>query len=123
MFEQFSKLTESRKLFSRREVLQTLAAAGIAVTLMPLGPRTARAEDEAVFFTWGGYENIDAFQASYIKKHGQAPKYAVYADAEEALQKLRAGFTVDVAFPCSGDVPRWLAAGVIHPIDTSRCYL
>jgi spermidine/putrescine transport system substrate-binding protein len=119
MFEKFLKIAESRMSVSRREVLQTLAAAGIGVALTPLGARTARAEDEAVFFTWGGYD-IDDFQTHYINKHGQAPKYAVYADAEEALQKLRAGFPVDVAFPCSGDIPRWLAADVIEPIDTSR---
>jgi spermidine/putrescine transport system substrate-binding protein len=101
-------------------MIQTLAAAGLAVTLTPLSPRLAMAADEATFFTWGGYENIDAFQSYYIKKRGKAPKYAVYADAEEALQKLRAGFTVDVAFPCSHDIPRWLGAGVIQPIDTSR---
>jgi len=120
MSQQRFKSMGTSGLVTRREVLKALAAAGIAVTAAPFGIRAASASDEAVFFTWGGYEDIDAFQNYYIQKQGVAPEYAVYADAEEALQKLRAGFAVDVAFPCSHDIPRWLAAEVIQPIDTSR---
>ncbi|MEX0922843.1 MAG: extracellular solute-binding protein [Rhodovibrionaceae bacterium] len=44
----------------------------------------------------------------------------VFADAEEAFQKLQAGFVADVIHPCSGDTPRWKEAGLIQAIDTSK---
>ncbi|MGH6892132.1 MAG: ABC transporter substrate-binding protein, partial [Dongiaceae bacterium] len=103
----------------RREVLQGLGALGIGVAMMPVGLRPARAGDEAIYFTWGGYDD-PAMQVNYEKKYGALPEFAIYGDAEEGLQKMRAGFVADVIHPCSGDIPRWREAGIIRPIDTGR---
>ena len=103
----------------RRELLKNLGALGVGVAVMPIGLRPARAGDEAIYFTWGGYDD-PAMQPNYQKKYGALPEFATFGDAEEGLQKLRAGFVVDVMHPCSAEVPRWREAGVIQPIDTSR---
>ncbi len=103
---------------SRRELLRTAAAAGVGVAMLPVFARPASA-GEATYFTWSGYEIPEMFPG-YIQKHGVPPDTALFGDAEEAFQKLRAGYVVDLAHPCSADPPRWRDAGLIQPIDTSR---
>jgi spermidine/putrescine transport system substrate-binding protein len=102
---------------SRREALKTLGAAGLGLAMMPVMGRSARAAT-ASYFTWGGYDIPEMFQA-YVDAHGK-PDMPVFADAEEAFQKLRSGFVADVIHPCAGDVARWRDAGVIQAIDTSK---
>ncbi len=105
---------------SRRRFAQALASAGLAMVAMPVAPRLLRAEDQATFFTWSGYDDPGFFPA-YVEKHGGNPNMPIFSDEEEeGFQKLRAGFTVDVAHPCSGRIERWRSAGVIQPIDTAR---
>ena len=96
---------------TRRQVNRLLAAAGVALVAMPVTRRTAEAAgDQATFFTWAGYDTPDFF-APYVKKHGK-PNTPVFADEQEAFQKLHAGFVADVAHPCSGRLVRWRDAGV-----------
>jgi spermidine/putrescine transport system substrate-binding protein len=102
---------------SRREALKYLGAAGLGLAMAPVMGRSARAATVS-YFTWGGYDVPEMFQ-SYVDAHGK-PDMPVFADAEEAFQKLRAGFVADVIHPCSGDTPRWRDAGIIQAIDTSK---
>lgn len=103
----------------RRTVLKALAAAGVGMAVTPFRALPARAEEQALYFTWGGYD-IPELQPHYKAKYGALPQFATYGDDEEGLQKLRAGFVADVMHPCSADVPRWREAGVLQPIDVSR---
>ena len=102
---------------SRREAMTYLGAAGLGLAMVPMVAGKARAAG-ATYFTWGGYDLPEMFQG-YVDAHGN-PDMPVFADAEEAFQKLRSGFVVDVVHPCAGDVPRWRDAGLIRAIDTSR---
>jgi spermidine/putrescine transport system substrate-binding protein len=45
---------------------------------------------------------------------------AAFANSDEAVAKLRAGFKSDVVELCVRDTPRMAAAGVLAPIDTSK---
>jgi spermidine/putrescine transport system substrate-binding protein len=81
--------------------------------------RTGRADEPLTYFTWAGYDNPEFFPA-YMKKYGQEPQMPLFADEQEALTKLRAGFAADVVHPCSGRIVRYRDAGAIQPIDTSR---
>jgi spermidine/putrescine-binding protein len=102
---------------SRREAARLFAAAGVAaVTLTSV---RARAEDQALYYTWAGYDQ-DAFRGPYIQKHGAPPQYAFFENTEEAFQKMQQGYAVDVAHPCMTDIGRWHDAGIILPLDTSR---
>jgi spermidine/putrescine transport system substrate-binding protein len=103
----------------RRDLLASLAALGIGVAVMPMIPGRARAAEQASLFTWEGYEVAEMHKA-YVKKHGASPKFPIFADEDEAFQKMRAGFTPDLAHPCTYNVPRWRDAGLLQPIDTSR---
>lgn len=77
------------------------------------------ADPGLVVFDWAGYED-PAFFTAYTAKHGDSPTFAYFGDEEEAFQKLRSGFKADAAHPCSQSVPKWIDAGLIEPIDTSK---
>jgi spermidine/putrescine transport system substrate-binding protein len=104
---------------SRRQALEYLGALGVGFALMPVGSRAKADEDQALSFTWSGYDVPELFGA-YAAKHGGPPEFSLYADGNEAFNKVRAGFKADIAHPCIYDIPRWVEAGVAAPIDTAR---
>ncbi len=104
---------------SRRGFNTLLAASGLALVTVPVIGRPASAAGQAVYFTWSGYDD-PGFFPGYVAKNGANPDMPIFADEEEALQKLRAGAEFDVVHPCNNSLPRWREAGVIQPIDTSR---
>ncbi|MAW52633.1 MAG: polyamine ABC transporter substrate-binding protein [Geminicoccus sp.] len=92
----------------------------VAVGAMSLASSSALAQDsELIIFDWAGYEDPEFFTA-YTAKHGDSPTFTYFGDEEEAFQKLRTGFRTDAVHPCSQSVPRWIEAGLIAPLDTSR---
>ncbi len=48
---------------NRRDLLQGLGAAGLAIVMTPAMSRMAKAAaaDQATFFTWGGYDVAEAY--------------------------------------------------------------
>ncbi len=96
-----------------------MSATAIAAVLV-VSATAVRADDpDLTIFDWAGYED-PAFFADYVTKHGDAPTFAFYGDEEEAFQKLRSGFRADAAHPCSQSVPKWIEAGLLAPLDSSR---
>lgn len=105
---------------SRRDFGRALAAVGLATAVMPIGGRSASAQEgEAIYYTWAGYD-VPEMWPGYPEKYGENPQLPTYGDVEEGFTKLRAGFVADVVHPCSNNVPRWRNAGMIQPVDTSR---
>ncbi len=68
---------------------------------------------------WSGYD-VDNLFSSYVKKHGKAPNFSIFANEEEALQKVRGGFNADIMHPCTYSVFRFTDAKIAEPIDTSK---
>lgn len=106
---------------SRRGLFERLAYAGIGFAGTVLAPRPGWAATDLTVFDWSGYEN-PAYHPMFTQAHGE-PNYAFFAEEEQALQKLRAGFNVDLSHPCSASINRWRDAGVIKPLDTERIAL
>jgi spermidine/putrescine transport system substrate-binding protein len=104
---------------SRRRFSALLASAGLAMVTLPMTAGRATAAGKLSYFTWTGYDD-PGFFPKYVEKHGGPPDTPIFADEQEALTKLRAGFVVDVAHPCSGRINTWRDAGVVKPIDASR---
>ncbi len=104
---------------SRRRLSELLAMAGLAAVAVPVAGRRARAEGQAIYFTWSVY-NDPGFFPDYVRKHGANPDMLILTGEEKDLQKLQGGSLVDVAHPCNSSVGRWYEAGVLQPIDTSR---
>lgn len=115
--ELLDRLADGR--LTRRDLTKALASVGLMAVAMPLVPRAARAEDQVTYFTWSGYDD-PGFMPGYVEKYGTTPNMPIFAEEEEAFTKLRAGYQVDVAHPCSGRIRRWRDAGILQPIDTSR---
>jgi spermidine/putrescine transport system substrate-binding protein len=107
------------RTLSRRQFNRALAAAGLTAVIVPIIAPQAHAEEQAIYFTWSGYDD-PGFFPDYVKKHGANPDMPIFADEEEGMQKLRAGFVADVGHPCNSSVARWYDAGIIQSIDTSR---
>ena len=104
---------------NRRQFLRHLASVGLAASTFPLVGRRARAAVDLTHFTWAEYDN-PAFHPKFVEKYGGSPEFSFFGEEEEALQKLRSGFTPDLAHPCTSNVRRWKDAGVLKPIDVSR---
>ncbi len=106
---------------TRRRFNQILSAAGISLVATPMLSRNAiaAAEDQATYFTWGGYDLPDLF-GPYIAKHGEPPNFAAFGGSEEGLTKMRAGYVVDVSHPCNSGIPRWIASGLFQTLDTDK---
>jgi spermidine/putrescine-binding protein len=115
--ELLGRLVE-RKL-DRRSFTRALAAAGLGIAALPVIGRPAQAAVNLTVFEWAGYDVPELHQA-FIDKYGASPQFPLFGAEEEALQKLRSGFQVDVMHPCSYNCKRWREAGVLAPIDTSR---
>ncbi len=118
------KMTSSHELLhmrhtNRRAFNAGLASLGLAMVTLPVLSTAARAAGNMTYFTWAGYE-IPELHPAYVEKYGGSPDIAFYADEEEAFLKLRAGFSADVAHPCSTNIKRWYDGGVIKPLDQSR---
>lgn len=119
VLDQLGSMREGK--LSRRAFIKSLMAAGVGVVAMPMtsGRALAAPEDQATYFTWGGYDIPELFGA-YQAKHGELPNFSVFGGSEEALTKMRGGFVVDVSHPCNQALPRWVAAGLFQPIDVTR---
>ncbi len=104
----------------RRQFASMAAAAGVTTVMVPLvhTPANAAGSDLHVF-EWSGYE-IPELHGAYIEKHGESPSFSMFGELEEALQKMRGGFSADVTHPCTSSIGRWADAEVIRPVDTSR---
>src|SRR5258705_10888568 len=103
---------------TRRQMIQTMSAAGLALVTMPITKKLAQADDaQTTYCTWSGYDTPDFFPG-YVKKYGANPNLPIFADEQEAFQKLMAGFSADVVHPCSGRIIKWRNAKLIQPFDT-----
>jgi len=109
-----------RGTLSRRAFQRSLLGFGIGALATPFAAGRGMAQQaQGSIFTWGGYD-LPEFYPSYIAANGAPPDFAVFDGTESALTRMRSGFVVDVAHPCSSDVMRWAASGLFQPIDTSR---
>ena len=86
---------------------------------VPVAGNWAQAATNLQLYTWAVYDSPELHPA-YIEKYGATPSTSIFADNDEAVLKLRAGYAADVSVPTSFIVSRYLDAGLLAPIDTSR---
>lgn len=97
--------------------LHKLLLASAAV--LALAPAARAADPEFMVLDWAGFD-IDGLLTAYVEKNGDKPTYTFFGDDDEAFQKVASGFKTDVSHPCVASLPRYKAAGLIEPWDTSR---
>ena len=93
----------------------------VAASLLALGtaPMAHAADPDLTVFDWSGFEN-QALIEPYFAKYGDMPTYSLFADDDEAFQKMTSGFKADVAHPCSQMISKYRDAGLLEPWDVSR---
>ena len=101
---------------SRRRLLTAAAAFGVGTLAMPL---RSRADEVLTCMEWSGYDQAQFFK-SYVAKHGKPPNFSIFADENEALQKVRGGYNADIMHPCTYSVNPFVEAKIAKPIDTSK---
>jgi len=105
---------------TRRQMTKVLASVGVGVAASSLLPRRAAAEGvDLSILEWNGYE-YESFHPEYNAKYGGQPEVTFFAASEDAFQKMRAGFQVDLVHPCTGEVNMFKDAGLIKPLETDR---
>jgi len=92
---------------------------GTALALALCAGIASAADGELTIFDWSGFE-IQPLIEPYVAKYGDMPSYAIFADDDEAFQKLSSGFKADVAHPCAQMIQKYRDAGLIEPWDVSR---
>ena len=60
------------------------------------------------------------FTAAYEAQFHEKANTSIFADEDEALAKMRAGYKPDVMGPCLYSLPRGKEAGLLTPIDTAK---
>lgn len=105
---------------SRRQMMSVLASVGVGVAASPLmSKRTNAASVDLSILEWNGYE-YESFHPEYNAKYGGQPEVTFFSEVEDAFQKMRAGFQVDLVHPCTGGVAKFKDAGLIKPLETDR---
>lgn len=106
----------SQGKITRRDAMRAAAAFGVGMMAMPRNPLAA---EPLTIMEWSGYEIPELFPA-FMAKHGSAPNFSIFANEDEALQKVRGGFNADIVHPCTYSVTPFVEAGLTKPIDTAR---
>ena len=96
-------------------------AVGLFVAVATLASCQPGSEDAArlSLLEWNGYQAPE-FYPEYIAKHGEPPTYTFFAEAEDALKRMRTGYQVDLVHLCTGQMDEARDAGLIRPLDISR---
>jgi len=94
---------------------QLLGSAAIAL----MATQAIAQDAELLVYDYAGFDNPD-FHPAYTAKYGTSPTYSFFGDEEEALQKILSGYKVDMSQICAGSLPKWFAADILEPWDTSK---
>ena len=92
---------------------------GIVAAALALSSCGKNESRPVTLFQWEDYVQAP-FLKDYEDRYKEKPGTSIFADEDEALAKMRAGYKPDVMGPCLYSLPRWKAAGLIQPIDTSK---
>lgn len=108
----------AKKAFTRRDIHKALMAVGVGVLTLPY-VRPAAAAPSISIATWEAYSSPDLHK-KFIETQGGSPAVQLFADNEEALQRMRAGALPTLAQPGSAILNRFHDAGLLAPIDVSK---
>ncbi len=136
------RMRPPRRPMSRRRAITKLGAAAVAGGVLGVGgwgtalyyalqprPRpqivtSAKRTDVTgtlQVFEWAGYEAEEFWSYPFKQTYPNVRvDFAFFEDENEALTKIIAGFKTHIVHPCSYNIPRYVAAGILQPIDTSR---
>ena len=111
-----SDLSEGRNVRTIKRIpfVVTLIA-GLLVSCQPATDDTASLH----LLEWNGYQQ-PYYYPEYVAKYGREPAYTLFAEVEDAMQRMRYGLQVDLVHLCPGQMAEARAAGLIKPLDIDR---
>lgn len=92
---------------------------GMALALALTACGKSESSRPVTLFQWEDYVQ-EPFLKGYEDTYKEKPGTSIFADEDEAFAKMRAGYKPDVMGPCLYSLPRWKAAGLLQPIETSK---
>ena len=111
-----------RGMAARRRIIKALALVGIGVAASLLVSCEGADNDNKVdlsLLEWNGYQQAE-YHPEYNAKYGGQPAYAFFAQAEDALQRMRNGYQVDLVHLCAGQISVARDGGLIKPLELDR---
>ncbi|MBT5434226.1 MAG: extracellular solute-binding protein [Rhodospirillaceae bacterium] len=115
---EFKRRLSARQL-TRRQVNEVLASVGVVTLGVPLTTVNARAAGSVQVFTWASYK-VPELRPGFDATYGQAPGYLLFADNDEAFEKVRSGYRPSIVQPTTYMVGRWREAGLLKPIAVAQ---
>jgi spermidine/putrescine-binding protein len=108
---------------TRRLTIKVLTLVCVAAAVNLLTSCQSATEEAGVatlsVLEWSGFEK-PKFYPEYLASYGGPPEFTIFAHTNDALQRMRAGYQVDLAHLCTGQMLEARDAGLIKPIDPDR---
>jgi len=101
-----------------RRMVKSFAIVGVAASLLTSCEEAADRTD-LTLLEWSGYQQPQ-YYPEYVAKYGGQPEYTFFAEAEDALKRMRTGYQVDLVHLCTGQMAEAKDAGLIKPLDIER---
>jgi spermidine/putrescine transport system substrate-binding protein len=68
---------------------------------------------------WNGYQQ-PYYYPEFVAKYGKEPAYTFFAEVEDAMQRMRTGYQVDLVHLCPGQMAEARDTGLIKPLEIDR---
>ncbi len=91
---------------------------GAAASLL-MSCQSADNDVDLSILEWNGYQQAE-YHPEFNAKYGGQPAFTFFAEEEDALQRMRNGYRVDLVHLCNGQIAAARDAGLIKPLDTDR---
>ena len=103
---------------TRHRMFMVLASIGVLASSLVSCQQAADTTNLSIL-EWSGYQQAE-YHPEYNAKYGGQPVYTFFAEAQDALKRMRAGYQVDLVHLCTGQMEEARAAGLIKPLDIDR---
>ena len=107
-------------MLTRHRIIMALALVGIGVVAsLLMSCQKATDDTNLALLDWNGYQYPE-YYPEYFARYGREPAYTFFAEAEDAMQRMRTGYQVDLVHLCPGQMAEARDAGLIKPLETDR---
>ena len=106
-----------RSIIKASVVVCVAVVASLLISCQPAVEETGAAK--LSILEWSGFEK-PKYYPEYTARYGGPPEFTIFAHTNDALQRMRTGYRVDLVHLCTGQMREASEAGLIKPIDTSR---
>jgi spermidine/putrescine-binding protein len=110
------KYTQSQNI-GLLALICTALTGGLLMSCQPSSEEAGPAE--LSILEWSGFDK-PRYYPEYTAKYGEPPAFTIFADTNDAMQRMRNGLKTDLAHLCTGQMHEAGQAGLIKPLDTSR---